>query len=54
MQIIEENEFGIKITDNQLCVVCGKYILKKIFMKHRNKHEKDFNEKNTNNYKYEQ
>ena len=33
-KIIEENEFGVKRTDNRLCLVCKKYILKKEWRKH--------------------
>ena len=33
-KIIEKNEFGIKRTDNRLCLVCRKYVLKKDWKKH--------------------
>jgi len=30
----ESNEFGIKRTNNQLCLLCRKYILKRNWKKH--------------------
>lgn len=40
-KVIEHNEFGIKRTDNLLCLVCRKYIMKRLFKKHIKTHEKE-------------
>lgn len=33
-KIIEKNEFGIKRTDNRLCLLCRRYIFKNRWKKH--------------------
>lgn len=45
-KIIENNEFGIKRTDNRLCLLCKKYIPIKGWKKHKIICEKEFKQKN--------
>lgn len=38
-KIIEENRFGIKRTDNRLCLICAEYIFLKEWEEHLKEHD---------------